>query len=78
MNDSYYSKFVRLYETSSSVEANEYLECGWTLLNVTKTQVAEESWSTYYVLGWDKDIESISRGRSYKQRLDDEFEKNMV
>ena len=51
MDESYYSGFVRLYETDSSVEANEYLECEWVLLNVVKTQVAEESWNTYYVLG---------------------------
>ena len=56
MDESYYSGFVRLYETDSSVEANEYLECEWVLLNVVKTQVAEESWSTYYVLGWNKDV----------------------
>lgn len=43
MDESYYNKFIRLHETSDSVEANEYLECGWVLLNVVKTQVSEES-----------------------------------
>lgn len=75
MDETFYSKFIRLYETGDSVEANEYLELGWVLLNVVKTQTAEESWTTYYVLGWNKDIENISRGRSYKQRLSDDFEK---
>ena len=75
MDESCYSKFIRLYETSDSVEANEYLECGWTLLNVVKTQVAEESWNTYYVLGWNKRIEDIKRGRCYEERIKKEFEK---
>jgi len=75
MDESYYNKFIRLHETSDSVEANEYLECGWVLINVVKTQVAEESWNTYYVLGWNKELENISRGRSYKQRMDNDFEK---
>lgn len=74
MDESYYNKFIRLYETSDSVEANEYLEYGWVLLNVVKTQVAEESWNTYYVLGWNKELENISRGRSYKQRIDADIE----
>lgn len=74
MDEPYYSKFIRLYETSDSVEANEYLEFGWTLLNVVKAQVAEESWNTYYTLGWDKRIEDIKRGRSYEERIRHEFE----
>ncbi|WP_201592041.1 hypothetical protein [Psychrobacter fozii] len=74
MDESYYSGFVRLYETDSSVEANEYLECEWVLLNVVKTQVAEESWNTYYVLGWNKKVEDIKRGRSWKERLDSDAE----
>lgn len=74
MDESYYSGFVRLYETDSSVEANEYLECEWVLLNVVKTQVAEESWNTYYVLGWNKKVEDIKRGRSWKERVDADIE----
>ncbi|WP_314885564.1 hypothetical protein [Psychrobacter immobilis] len=74
MDESYYSGFVRLYETDSSVEANEYLECEWVLLNVVKTQVAEESWNTYYVLGWNKKVEDIKRGRSWKERMDADIE----
>lgn len=74
MDESYYSGFVRLYETDSSVEANEYLECEWVLLNVVKTQVAEESWNTYYVLGWNKKVEDIKRGRSWKERIDADIE----
>lgn len=74
MDESYYSGFVRLYETDSSVEANEYLECEWVLLNVVKTQVAEESWNTYYVLGWNKKVEDIKRGRSFKERMDADIE----
>ena len=75
MDESYYSRFVRLHETDSSIEANEYLECEWVLLNVVKTQVAEESWNTYYVLGWNKRIEDIKRGRCYEERIKEEFEK---
>ena len=56
------------------MEANEYLECGWILLNVVKTQVAEESWNTYYVLGWNTDVENIKRGRSWKERVDTDME----
>lgn len=74
MDESYYNKFIRLYETSDSVEANEYLECGWVLLNVVKTQVYEESWNTYYVLGQNKKVEDIKRGRSWKERLDTDIE----
>lgn len=74
MDESYYNKFVRLHETSDSLEANEYLECGWVLLNVVKTQVSEESWNTYYILGWNKCIEDIKRGRGYKERVKGEFE----
>ena len=74
MDESYYSGFVKLYETDSSIEANEYLECEWVLLNVVKTQVAEESWNTYYVLGWNKKIEDIKRGRSWKERMDADIE----
>lgn len=74
MDESYYSNFLILHETSDSVEANEYLVCGWTLLNVVKTQVAEESWNTYYVLGWNKKIEDVKRGRSWKERLDSDVE----
>ena len=74
MDESYYNKFIRLHETSDSVEANEYLECGWVLLNVVKTQVSEESWNTYYVLGWNTDAENIKRGRSWKERIDADIE----
>lgn len=74
MDESYYNKFIRLHETSDSVEANEYLECEWVLLNVVKTQVSEESWNTYYVLGWNKKVEDIKRGRSWKERMDTDIE----
>lgn len=74
MDESYYKKFIRLHETSDSVEANEYLECEWVLLNVVKTQVSEESWNTYYVLGWNKKVEDIKQGRSWKERMDTNIE----
>ncbi len=69
MEESYYSKFKRVYETSDSIEANEYLELGWVLLNVIKTQIAEESWNNYYILGWNKESEELQRGRTYSQRI---------
>ena len=68
-----YEGFVRLHETDSCIEANEYLEHGWVLLNVVKTQVAKESWTTYYIVGWNKSIDNIKYGRPYGERLRQEF-----
>lgn len=73
MDETYYSNFKRVYETDSSIEANEYLELGWVLLNVVKTQTAKESWTTYYVLGWDGKVEDIKRGRTFGERLKSEL-----
>ena len=68
-----YSKFVKLFRTDDTIEANEYLDLGWILLNVEKVQVAEQSFSTYFVLGWKKPIEDIKYGRDYGQRMKDEY-----
>ena len=73
MNENYYSSFKKIYQTSDSIEANEYLDLGWILLNVVKTQVAEESWSVYYVLGWSGKVEDIKRGKTFGERLKAEF-----
>lgn len=69
-----YSAFVQLYETNDSIEANEYLDCGWKLLDVVKTQVADNSWSTYYVLGWNNSIDVIVRGRNFIERMASEID----
>lgn len=66
-----YHEFVKLFRTSDTIEANEYLDLGWILLNVEKVQVAEQSFNTYFVLGWNKPLEEIECGRSYSQRLKD-------
>lgn len=31
-----YSEFVKLFRTDDTIEANEYLDLGWILLNVEK------------------------------------------
>jgi hypothetical protein len=66
-----YSEFVKLFRTDDTIEANEYLDLGWILLNVEKVQVAEQSFNTYFMLGWNKPIDAITYGRSYSQRLKD-------
>lgn len=73
MNENYYSGFKKIYETSDSIEANEYLDLGWVLLNVVKTQIAEESWSVYYVLGWSGMVEDIKRGKTFSERMEAEL-----
>ena len=65
-----YHEFVKIFRTNDTIEANEYLDFGWILLNVEKVQVGEQSFNTYFVLGWNKPIDEISYGRSYSQRMD--------
>lgn len=68
-----YHEFVKIFRTNDTIEANEYLDFGWILLNVEKIQVAEQSFNTYFVLGWNKPIQDVKYGRDYGQRMKDEY-----
>lgn len=50
----YFEDVCQLFSTSSSREANDYLNLGWILLNVESIQHSEHGWNTGFVLGWKK------------------------
>jgi len=54
-----YENIIEVAHTETTEKANSYLALGWVMLNIESNQYSEHSWSTTYILGWNKSKNQI-------------------